>query len=51
MFTAVLGNGNADVRKHIINGCAYDIPIIKTAMKNRDAWKSIFNKLWDIGFR
>ena len=51
MFAAVLGDGSADITKSIINGYAYDVPVITITMKDFDVWRPILNKLWDMGFK
>ena len=53
MFTAVLGDGWADVVKVVINGHAYDEAVIEIAMSDEKfkAWEPLFERLRKIGFK
>ena len=53
MFTAVLGDGWADVVKPIINGRAYDETVIEVAISDErfSVWVPLFERLKSMGFR
>ena len=52
-FTAVLGDGWADVAKVVINGRAYDEAVIEIAMSDEkfEMWRPLLDKLKEMGFR
>ncbi|WP_054850262.1 hypothetical protein [Vulcanisaeta sp. JCM 14467] len=52
MFTAILGDGYADVVKLVINGRVYDKAVIKITMsgKKLDTWEPLLERLKGMGF-
>ena len=53
MFTAVLGDGSAEIIKVIRNGRVYDEAVIKMTMSDEryKVWEPLFDRLRRIGFR
>ena len=53
MFTAILGDGSADIAKVVINGRVYDEAVIGIAMSDEEfkRWEPLFERLKNMGFR